>query len=451
MTKELITMNPKELQRLEMIKKMIEGSLSQKAAALQLALSVRQVRRLCERYETQGVSGLISKHRGKKGVHVLSKKLKLKVVKLAGTIYTGFGPTFMSEKLWEREKLKISRESLRQLLILENLWKPKKEKIYTIHQQRKRRPSLGELVQIDGSPHDWFEGRAPKCCLIVFIDDASSELLYLRFEPVETTQAYFRGLFFVIQNYGLPLGLYSDKHGIFRVNLGDDLTAQTQFGRACEALDIELINAHSPQAKGRVERANLTCQDRLTKELRLANISDLETANQFLEKNYRPNHNKKFAKLPQDSKKSFIVNTYPEATLKHILSEQVIRKVSKNLELRFENKIYQIKSETKGRRLQQANIAVCRTITNEIILLYQGKILNYQVFEPNQRRPMIVDEKSLNELCDQKFTTRKAVKPPASHPWRRTFLSKKSALMQEQKFYDQLPGIGAPPQTPGYL
>lgn len=431
-------MSHKELKRTEIIQKVIEKRISQKVAASHLHLTIRQTRRLCEAYRMKGHAGLISKHRGKKGCHVLPSELKVTVVDLARTIYWDFGPTFMAEKLLENHQIRISRESLRQLLIAEGIWKPKSIKEKKIHQQRERRGSRGELVQIDGSPHDWFEGRGPKCCLIVFIDDATSEILYLRLEPAETTQAYFRGLYQVIHTYGLPLSFYSDRHSIFRVNVGDDLKALTQFWRACAQLDIEIINANSPEAKGRVERSNQTHQDRLVKELRLANIRDIDAANTFLE-TYRFKHNQKFAKAASNSEEAFVVNTRTQEDLMHILSEQESRKVTKNLEIRFENKIYQIQHQEKGRRLQQTSITVCRTIMDEIILLYQGKALEYKVFASNQKRPPIVDAKFLNAHCDQrlenkKFHLPKPNKPTETHPWRRPIImNQKTALLYGQR------------------
>lgn len=423
MTSEgLFMMKQKELDRHNLIIRVCNKEIKQSRAAELLHLSVRQVKRLCRVYRKEGVSGFIHKHRGKVSNHHLSQELEEKIIELAQTHYHDFGPTFMAEKLLEKHNMKISKEKLRLLLIAKGLWKLKRNKEKTLHQQRKRRPHFGELIQIDGSPHDWLEGLGPRCCLIVFIDDATSEVLYLRFEATETTNAYFRGLFSIIQNYGLPISLYSDKHGIFRVNQGNHPQAQTQFGRACEQLGIGIINANSPQAKGRVERSNQTHQDRLVKEPILANISDIQAANAFLEA-YRQKHNQRFSIAAKTSEKAFRPLSFDEESLKQILSRQEKRKVSKNLEISFENKIYQIQFQGKGRRLQQAMITVCCAMNDEVSLLYQGKKLDYKVFEPEQKRPPIVDEKMLNPLCDQKLNrTRlnleKPYKPSASHPWR---------------------------------
>ena len=414
----LLAMSQKELKRYEVIKRVCEEDLPQGKAGEMLKLSIRQIKRLCQAYRQLGATGLINKARGKPSNRQLSREIQERIISLAKTSYLGFGPTFMSEKLLERDKIQIGKEALRQLLIAQRLWKPKREKTKTVHQRRERRPCFGELIQIDGSPHDWFEGRGPKCCLIVFIDDATSKILYLRFEAQETTQAYFRGTLFVIQTYGLPMSFYSDKHGIFRVNQTDDPEAQTQFGRACETLGIELINAHSPQAKGRVERSNRTFQDRLVKELRLANISTMEAANEFLEKRYRDQHNEHFSEIPEKPESAFIKNHHTLEELNHILSEQAVREASKNLEISFENQVYQIQNEGKGRRLQQSKITVCRTINDEIELFHKNRKLSYKVFKPVRKKPSLQDEKSLNAFCDG--ATKKAHKPAASHPWRKS-------------------------------
>lgn len=425
----LLLMNQKDIDRSDVIKRTCEGELKQSQAAKRLGLSTRQVKRLCKSYRRDKTAGIVSKRRGKPSNRKIKEDIRLKIMALATRVYVGFGPTLMSEKLLERDEIKIGKEALRQLLIKEGLWNPKREKIKKTHQQRERRGCFGELIQIDGSPHDWFEGRGPKCCLIVFIDDATSEILYLCFEKAETTFGYFRGLFHTIKKYGVPLGLYSDRHGIFRVNLGNDPEAQSQFGRACEQLKIELINANSPQAKGRVERANKTLQDRLTKELRLKNISDIESANQYLEETYRDSHNKRFAVKAKEDKLAFIKCTLGDEEIMMILSEQHERKVSKNLEFSFNNKTYQIQNEGKGRRLQTAKIKICEMFDNTINIFHKNRKLEYKIYERNKKRPPVVDSKSLNDILDLKFKSRKQVKPSITHPWRRAVIPKMSCLI----------------------
>ena len=229
-----------------------------------------------------GAEGLVSGHRGKTSGNARSSSMRQAVLSLVRERYRDFGPTLASEKLLELHGESISREALRRWMIADGLWQSKPRRKARIHPRRPRRPGFGELVQIDGSPHDWFEGRAEPCTLIVFIDDATSRLLALRFVPAETTQAYMETLAEYLDQHGRPVALYSDKHSIFRVNHPQREGELTQFSRALKTLDIQSIHAHTPQAKGRVEKANQTLQDRLVKEMRLQGICDQDTANAFV-------------------------------------------------------------------------------------------------------------------------------------------------------------------------
>ena len=244
---------------------------------------------------------MVSKKRGVPPNRRLSEKTKRQAIDLIGAHYRDFGPTLASEKLAELHGLDLSTESTRQLMIEAAYWQPRKGAGIRVHPMRERRARLGELIQIDGSPHDWFEGRGERCTLLVFIDDATGRLMQLRFAPTETTLGYMRVLHDHILAHGLPVALYSDKHSIFRVNAKDaDTEAETQFSRAARELGIECIHAHSPQAKGRVERANQTLQDRLVKEMRLAGISGMDSANAWLP-GFTADFNRRFAVTPRDS------------------------------------------------------------------------------------------------------------------------------------------------------
>jgi transposase len=212
-----ITMSRKEITRLDVIISLEAGKVSNRAAAELLGLSRRQIIRVRKRYRLQGALGLVSKKKGKRSNNKISEAIKNQVLGLINTTYVGFGPTFLQEKLLENHEIGLSKEALRQMMIANGLWEAKRSKKARIHQQRERRARFGELVQIDGSPHDWFESRGEKCCLLVFIDDATGKI-YLRFEEADTTEGYFRAMLGYIQLYGLPIALYSDKHGIFRVN-----------------------------------------------------------------------------------------------------------------------------------------------------------------------------------------------------------------------------------------
>ena len=254
MDKGVITLSIGELDRVSIIQDVIGKRLRQHQAARRLGLSVRQVKRLVRRYREFGAEGLVSGHRGKTPGNARSLSVRQAVLSLVRERYRDFGPTLASEKLLEIHGQSISREALRRWMIADGLWQPKSRRKARIHPRRVRRPGFGELVQIDGSPHDWFEGRAEPCTLIVFIDDATSRLLALRFVPAETTQAYMETLAQYLDQHGRPVALYSDKHSIFRVNHPQREGELTQFSRALRTLDIQAIHAHTPQAKGRDHR-----------------------------------------------------------------------------------------------------------------------------------------------------------------------------------------------------
>jgi len=281
---ELLTMSGKEVSRLEVMQRLKEKSLNQREAAKLVGVSVRQVKRMYKAYREQGAAGLVSQRRGRASNHQLTEATRVQALDLLGSKYRGFGPTLACEKLVEVEGLKISKESVRKMMMAADLWKARRVRKIITHQMRERRPCLGELVQIDGSPHDWFEGRAERCVLLVFIDDATGQLLQLLFVESESFFSYCTAARAYFERYGKPVAFYSDKHGIFRVNMPNSVSGDnlTQFGRAMQDLDIQIICANTPQAKGRVERANQTLQDRLVKEMRLRGISSREAGNAYL-------------------------------------------------------------------------------------------------------------------------------------------------------------------------
>jgi hypothetical protein len=262
MQKEVIMTQP-EISRGDIFSEISQKKLTQRKAAEQLGLSERHVSRLYAEFLKSGIVSLASKQRGKPSNHQLPAGLKAQLSELVTIeLYLGFGPTFMCEKLNERHGIEISIETTRKLMIQNGVWVPHKKKRPVIHQQRKRRARCGELVQIDGSPHAWFEDRGDLCVLISFVDDATGRT-YGRFFKTETTRAYMVTAWVYFSKYGRPLAFYSDKHSIFRINRPGCLkkTLITQFGRACKELEIDPICANSPQAKGRVERNNQTQQE----------------------------------------------------------------------------------------------------------------------------------------------------------------------------------------------
>src|SRR5271165_3229497 len=291
-----------ERERSHVVRLVIAKRLSRRAASERLGICVRQVkRRLVRAYRWQGDAGLVSKQRGRVSLRRLRASIRERIEGLLRGKYAGFGPTLAAEKLAEIEGIAISRESIRRLQIAFGLWKPKSRKARRAFLLRERRPRFGELIQIDGSQHDWFEGRAPRCALIVFIDDATGRLTALHMAPAESTKAYLVALRRHLLAYGPPLALYSDRHGVFRVNAKEALSGdgKTEFNRVTERLRIEQICALTPQAKGPVERANQTLQDRLVKEMRLRNVSSVEQAEAFFPQ-FIASFNAKFAVAPQN-------------------------------------------------------------------------------------------------------------------------------------------------------
>lgn len=411
---ELLKMSNPEITRLETMQRIKERRLTQIEAARLLGLSVRQIKRLYRAYKTAGAAGLVSRRRGKPSNHRLDEETRQKALDLLFERYADFGPTLAHEKLTEQHHLRLSRESVRQLMIAEGLWKPRRAKKPTLHQMRERRACLGELVQIDGSDHAWFEQRGPKCTLLAFIDDATGQLMELWFAPDETFFAYCEATRHYLERYGKPLAFYSDKHGIFRVNQPRPLATTpglTQFGRAMQELDIQILCANSPQAKGRIERAYQTLQDRLVKELRLRGISDMQTANAFLPE-FREDFNRRFAVAPRSSHNAHRP-LLPSENLDRILAHQETRTLSKNLTLQFRQTIYQIQSDRPGYALRNAKVTVCQTPQGEIIILYNNQPLSFSIYQKPPRQADIVDSKTLDRQL------KPPPPPPPNHPWRR--------------------------------
>jgi transposase len=291
-------MSERELQRVEVLAEVAGNRRTIASAAAVLALGTRQVHRLLQAYRRGGSAALAHKARGRPSNNRISDGVRARAIELVRSTYPDFGPTLAAEMLAEKHELKVSRETLRGWLLEAGLWLSRKQR-RRFHQPRQRRESYGELVQIDGSEHRWFEDRADPCTLLVFIDDATGRLMRLLFVRSENAFAYFEALHGYLESHGRPVAFYSDKHSVFRVARQDAKGGQgmTQFGRALAELNIEILCAHSSQAKGRVERVNRTLQDRLVKELRLAGISDIEAGNAFLP-GFMARFNARFAVAP---------------------------------------------------------------------------------------------------------------------------------------------------------
>jgi transposase len=299
----VLSMSDGELQRLEVLRDVDRGGLPVGAAAQLLGRSERQVWRLLKAFRAESASGLISKKRGRPSNRKTSEAMRSAVLWIVRQNYADFGPTLAAEKLAGEHGFAFSSETLRKWMIAEGLWLDRKQRRRRVHQPRHRRECVGELVQVDGCEHWWFEDRGPQCTLLVFVDDATSRLMHLQFVESESTFAYFHAARAYLEVWGKPVAFYSDKHGVFRVNhpgaLGGD--GMTQFGRALHALNIDIICANSSPAKGRVERAHKTLQDRLVKELRLAGAATLAQGNALLP-GFIADYNVRFAKPPANSK-----------------------------------------------------------------------------------------------------------------------------------------------------
>jgi transposase len=406
-------MSNREITRLEVMQRLKEKRLTQKEAARLLGISSRQVKRLWRTYRQKGAQGLVSQRRGKPSNNRLDAGLVQQALDLIKEKYEDFGPTLAHEKLTEIHGLRLSRESVRRIMIAEDIWKPKKAGKLTTHPMRERRACFGELVQIDGSDHAWFEDRGPRCTLLVFIDDATGKLLELWFVPEETFFAYGEAARHYFERYGKPLAFYTDKHSIFRVNQPQTLgkgSGLTQFGRAMQELDIQIICAHSPQAKGRIERANQTLQDRLVKELRLRGISDMPAGNAYLPE-FRDDYNRRFAVIPR-SKHEAHRPLLSADNLERILTHQEKRTLTKNLTVHYNKVIYQIQTRRPTYAMRNAPVTVCENAQAEITILYQDKPLEYTIYHQAQRQAEVVTTKSLDHQLRQP-------KPPAAnHPWR---------------------------------
>ena len=315
--------------------------------------------------------------------------------------YADFGATLAAEKLLERDAIKVSAETVRRLQIGLGLWRPKTRRARRVFQLRQRRARFGELIQIDGSPHDWFEGRAPRCTLIVFIDDATSRLTALRFAPVESGAAYLAALREHVLTHGRPLAFYSDRHGIFRVNAKDAVSGdgKTEFGRVAERLDIALINALTPQAKGRVERANQTLQDRLIKEMRLRNISSMEAAQAFLP-SFMVAWNDRFAVQPSDPVTAHRAWTQSEDALDLALARREERVLSKALTFSYGGTKYCVNTGGAGTALRGAKVIVHHFANDRLRVIYKDRVLSLTAYGTYPVPDVSVDEKTLDARLD---------------------------------------------------
>jgi transposase len=392
-----------------------QGELTQVQAAELLGLSYRQAKRVWRRYEAEGDGGLVHRLRGRRGLRGKAPALRAQVLGLcAQACYADFGPTLLAEEL-EKQGLVVDHDTVRRWLLGAGLRTVRRRR-QTHRQWRERKPCFGAMVQLDGSHHDWFEGRGPKCVLMVMVDDATNRMR-ARFFAQETTRASYDVLEGWVRQHGLPGSLYVDRDSIYRCegepSVAEQLVGQepqTQFGRAMGQLGVELILAHSPQAKGRVERMNGVLQDRLVKALRLAGISDLERANRFLEEGYLREFNQRFERPAASS-----VDAHGGVPrhLDEVLSWEEARVVQRDWTVACAGQWYQIDRQHEGLSLARRTVVVRTLRDGRVQLVYRGRKLKW--------RPLPARPAPLGKIRSAKALSVRRP-PAATHPWRRPLL-----------------------------
>lgn len=409
-------MSRKERARLTIMTGVTDGELTVVQAAELMGVCYRQGKRIWKRYQADGDAGLVHRLRGQPSARGKPAALREEVLALyAQERYADFGPTLMAEQL-AKAKLVVDHETLRRWRMAAGQHAVRRCK--QAHRQwRERKPSFGAMVQLDGSHHDWFEGRGPKCVLMVMVDDATNRMR-ARFCEEETTQASYDVLEGWVRKHGLPASLHVDRDSIYRCegqpSLAQQLAGQqpqTQFGRAMEALGVELILAHSPQAKGRVERMNGTLQDRLVKALRLAGISDLASANRFLEGKYLWASHRQFGRAaasPLD------VHREVPRNLGEVLSWEEERVVQGDWTVACGGKRYQLDRQHEAMSLVRRKVIVRRLRNGRVQLVHRGQQLKWRGLPEGTRRK----EQAVKQKPEQKVTPKQSV-PAADHPWRR--------------------------------
>ena len=390
-------MSDGELSRLEVLRDLDQKRLTTAAAAQVLGLECRQVFRLLKAYRTEGPTGLISKRRGRRSNRRKPEALRRAVLAIIREWYWDFGPTLAAEKLREVHGITLGRETVRLWMIEAGLWLDRKQRRKRVHQPRSRRDCVGELVQVDGCEHWWFEDRGPQCTLLVFIDDATGRLMHLQF--VES-DAYFHAARAYLEAWGKPIALYSDKNGVFRVNhpgaLGGD--GMTQFGRALHALNIDIICANSSQAKGRVERAHKTLQDRLVKELRLAGACTLAEGNALLPA-FIADYNARFAK-PAANNKDLHRPLRAGDDLEDAFAWKEQRRLSQALTLQYDKMIFIVEPSEPAKAAIGKYVTVFDYPDGRLAIRYNGVELAYRTFDKIRQvdQGAIADNKHLGAV-----------------------------------------------------
>ena len=431
MEQKLISMTEKEISRHSVIQNLIDSKINGTDASKQICVSVRQVRRIKAKVKEKGAEGIIHGNRGRKGNRRIDNKTLAKTIKLLKEKYQGFKPTLAMEKLLELDKIELSSEKIRKIMIENKFWKAKSRKqSKKKYSWRARKDNFGEMEQFDGSYHNWF-GKE-ESCLLLSVDDATGKITHAKFDYNESIIAVFKFWLEYFDKNSLPLSIYLDKFSTYKVNhknATDNKDMITQFQRASNQAGFKLIFANSPQAKGRVERMNQTLQDRLVKELKLAGITTIEKANEFLVE-YIPKFNSRFAVVPNKQ-----ANLHKEisATMKQklpqIFSIQNQRVVMNDYTIRFENQYLQLNQEQPTTVYKKDTVIIEKHLDNELKINLKERYLNYVILP---KRPLKEIDIKLPAL-----TTRKQSdwKPPLDHPWRKPFLFSKTIDLKQQIEY----------------
>jgi hypothetical protein len=368
-----------------------------------MGVTERQVRRIYRVFQAEGAAALVSRQRERRSPRRLPQQTRERALELVGEHYSDFGPTLAHQKLTEEHGLALCVETLRSWMSDAGIWLPRSKRTRRSYPPRERRDCLGQLVQIDGSEHAWFEDRGPVCTLLVYIDDATSSLMELRFAESESTFDYFAATRSYLGRHGKPMAFYSDRLSVFHVARGNRAIGGrglSQFGRAMNDLNIDIICANSPQAKGRVERANGTLQDRLVKELRLRGICDMTAGQSYLEE-YRGDHNRRFACPPRNS---YDAHRPVHEDLDTIFTQQEERQMSENLTLSYKRTLYVIEDSEENRRLRRHNVTVHEDEHGKIAIRYHGRELVHHAHPKDTARitqGAIVENKRLGAVLEQ--------------------------------------------------
>lgn len=421
METERIALSQRERDRLRVLHEVQQGHLTQVAAAARVKLSDRQVRRLLLRIREQGDRAVVHGLRGRPSNRKFAASFEHKVLARVGQRYADFGPTLAAEHL-AKDGFLVSRETLRKWMTKATLWRPRSQRVKTIHVWRERMSRFGEMVMQDTSPFRWLEERGPACQLIAVIDDATSRI-WARFTEHDTTEENLRTFGGWLRRYGRPLAEYTDKNSIFRMAgpaaIGEQLrgeAARSQFGRALSELGIAWIAAQSPQAKGRIERLFKTLQDRLVKEMRLAGIDTLEGANHFLETHFLPEWEQRFTVLPRNPRNAHR-RLGREHRLEEILSVRVARKVAQDHTVSWDGNRWGVPREEVCAGLRGAQVEIERRLDGSYWLRFRGRYLRLRhcpepvprAASPSGLRPAVLAAHPLSRTYKS---------APPNHPWR---------------------------------